>query len=396
VPEDYLAKCRNQGLEAVALTPSFAKIGAATGLDEATVLHRVLTSGDFLVRSILLPTLASGVERLIEAGQGASAIVGSSFTFAAPIAAEVLRTPFVAARLQPFARFAPEEPPVGQLPMFAPPPTGRAGLAWNRLLLSGGKWLVRRRYGGAINRIRASRHLPPVDAAPMIEPVGPTALTLDLFSPSYAASPEATGFPWFDHDEAPEAPDPVIEAFLDSTPPSVIVSLGSFVPHAAGAIYERIAETLALIGHRAILLTGPAKVAETPGRLVRTYLPHSTVFPRASAILHHGGIGTTGQALAAGRPQLVLPFMGDQFDQAGRIMRLGVGKRLAINRIERDLPAALEQVLTAATQRQAVALGELIRREDGAGNAAEAIIALARSRSSAQGSRFSANQQSAD
>jgi UDP:flavonoid glycosyltransferase YjiC (YdhE family) len=69
---------------------------------------------------------------------------------------------------------------------------------------------------------------------------------------------------------------------------------------------------------------------------------------------------------------------------------------LAINRIERDLPAALEQVLTAATQRQAVALGELIRREDGAGNAAEAIIALARSRSSAQGSRFSANQQSAD
>lgn len=52
VPEDHLAKCRNQWLEAVALTPSFAEIGAAMALEE-TALHRVLTSGYFLVRSIL-------------------------------------------------------------------------------------------------------------------------------------------------------------------------------------------------------------------------------------------------------------------------------------------------------------------------------------------------------
>ncbi len=376
VPEDHLAKCRAEGFEAVALTPSFAEIGAATGLDEATVLERVLTSGDFLVRRILLPTLAASVEQLIKTGHDATAIVGSTFTFAAPIAAEALGLPFVAARLQPFARFAPDDPPAGPRPLLVPPPVGRAGLAWNRTLMGGGRWLVRQRYGSAVNRARVAQGLPPTDAAPLIDPVGRTALSLDLFSPSYAASPQATGFPWFDRGETPTAPDPGLDAFLEDGPEPVVVSLGSFVPHAAGAAYPLIAETLRAAGHRALLLTGPATVADAPGRLVRAYLPHSTVFPRASVIVHHGGIGTTGQALAAGRPQLVLPFMGDQFDQAARIARLGVGERLTRQRIARDMPAALTRVLGSSVIGRAVALGDTVRREDGAGNAADAILAL--------------------
>nr|WP_314445800.1 glycosyltransferase [uncultured Sphingomonas sp.] len=377
VPADHLTKCMAQGVEAVALTPTFAEIGGATGLDEATVLQRVLASGDFLVSSILLPTLEQGVERLVEAGRGASAVVGSSFTFAAPIAAEVLGVPFVAARLQPFARFAADDPPIGPLPLFAPPSSGRAGAAWNRTLLRGGKWFARRRYGSAINRVRAAHALPPTSAAPMMEPVGRAAMTLDLFSPSYAPSPDAVGFPWFDRDEAPRGPDHELEAFLESGPAPVVVSLGSFVPHAAGDVYPRIADALARAGHRALLLTGSASVAEAPGRIVRDYLPHSAVFSRASVILHHGGIGTTGQALASGRPQLVLPFMGDQFDQAARITRLGVGQRLARRRLEQELPAALERVQRPAIRAAAARLGATISREDGAGKAADAIIAAA-------------------
>ena len=341
VPQDHLPKCRAQGLKAVALTPSFAEIGAATGLDDAAVMERVMTSGDFLVRRILLPALAGGVERLIEAGREASAIVGSTFTFAAPVAAEILRLPFVAARLQPLARFAPDDPPTGPRPLLAPAPVGRAGLAWNRTLIGAARWLVRRRYGGAVSRVRSAHRLQPTNAAPLIDPLGPVALTLDLFSPSYASSPQAIGFPWFDRDEVPRASDPELDAFLKQGPAPVVVSLGSFVPHAAGSVYPLIAETLTNAGHRALLLTGPVTVPDAPDRLLRTYLPHSAVFPRASVILHHGGIGTTGQALAAGRPQLVLPFMGDQFDQAARVVRLDVGERLMQRRIARDLPAAL-------------------------------------------------------
>jgi UDP:flavonoid glycosyltransferase YjiC (YdhE family) len=207
------------------------------------------------------------------------------------------------------------------------------------------------------------------------------ALTLDLFSPSYAPSPQATGFPWFDHDEVPNASDPELQTFLEDGPAPVVVSLGSFVPHAAGEAYSRIAETLAAAGQKALLLTGPAKVANAAGTLVREYLPHSLVFPHASAVLHYGGIGTTGQALAAGRPQLVLPFMGDQFDQAARIVRLGIGEQIKRQFIERDLAAALERVMASTLSSKAAALSEIIRREDGAGNAANAIIALVRSSS---------------
>ena len=55
------------------------------------------------------------------------------------------------------------------------------------------------------------------------------------------------------------------------------------------------------------------------------YIPFSTVLPRAAAFVHHGGIGTTAQALAAGVPQLVVPLAHDQPDNAVRIRHLGVG-----------------------------------------------------------------------
>ena len=48
------------------------------------------------------------------------------------------------------------------------------------------------------------------------------------------------------------------------------------------------------------------------------YAPFSLLFPRAAAIVHHGGIGTTGQAMRSGRPSLVMPCAWDQPDNAER------------------------------------------------------------------------------
>src|SRR5205823_5729755 len=58
------------------------------------------------------------------------------------------------------------------------------------------------------------------------------------------------------------------------------------------------------------------------------YAPFSQVLPKAAALVHHGGIGTTAQALAAGIPQLVMPMAHDQPDNAARLERLGVGRTL--------------------------------------------------------------------
>ena len=54
---------------------------------------------------------------------------------------------------------------------------------------------------------------------------------------------------------------------------------------------------------------GPSLRQEAgPQVFVGSYLRHSALFPRARIVAHHGGIGTSGQALKAGRPQLVTPL----------------------------------------------------------------------------------------
>jgi UDP:flavonoid glycosyltransferase YjiC (YdhE family) len=66
---------------------------------------------------------------------------------------------------------------------------------------------------------------------------------------------------------------------------------------------------------------------EEGGIFTCAYTPHSLIFPRAGLIVHHGGIGTTGQALRVGKPQLVVPHMGDKPDNTRRIVVMGLAKR---------------------------------------------------------------------
>jgi UDP:flavonoid glycosyltransferase YjiC (YdhE family) len=88
--------------------------------------------------------------------------------------------------------------------------------------------------------------------------------------------------------------------------------------------------------------------ARLPAGIVhRTYIPLGQLLPWAAALIHHGGIGTTAQALAAGIPQLVMPMSHDQPDNAARIERLGVGLRLAPGAFNgRRVAGALRRLLT--------------------------------------------------
>ncbi|CAN5352756.1 hypothetical protein BH10PSE12_BH10PSE12_19260 [soil metagenome] len=108
------------------------------------------------------------------------------------------------------------------------------------------------------------------------------------------------------------------------------------------------------------------------------YAPHSLLFPRVDLIVHHGGIGTTGQALRAGKPQLVVPHMGDQSDNARRIVRMGVGRQLAPRGFTTQGAASVLSTLMAdeGLRSQARRVGKLISSEDGAAAAALVIARL--------------------
>jgi rhamnosyltransferase subunit B len=91
-------------------------------------------------------------------------------------------------------------------------------------------------------------------------------------------------------------------------------------------------EACRILGRRGILLTRHSE--HVPGNLPdgvihAPYAPFSQLLPRSAALVHHGGIGSTAQAMACGVPQLMMPMGFDQPDNARRIRRLGVGDALA-------------------------------------------------------------------
>jgi UDP:flavonoid glycosyltransferase YjiC (YdhE family) len=132
-------------------------------------------------------------------------------------------------------------------------------------------------------------------------------------------------------------------------------------------------------GRRAIVQTGWAGLGTRalPDSVhVLGAAPHNWLLPRVSAMVHHGGAGTTAQAMAAGIPAVAVPHMGDQPYWGVRIARLGVGSP-PIPRVKLTAPrlaAAIREMTSNKDMRcRAAELGLKIRAEDGIGNAARLI-----------------------
>jgi UDP:flavonoid glycosyltransferase YjiC (YdhE family) len=169
-----------------------------------------------------------------------------------------------------------------------------------------------------------------------------------------------------------------------------VFTLGSAAVGSAGDFYEHSIEAAIRLGKRALLLIGrdPANRPRRempPTILAAPYAPHAAVFPRASVIVHQGGIGTTGEAMRAGRPMLVVPFGQDQPDHARRLKRLGVARSIPVELYDaRRATRAINELLQdGAGVDRARAMGELVRKEAGVQNACDAIERLLSGRSMA-------------
>jgi UDP:flavonoid glycosyltransferase YjiC (YdhE family) len=104
------------------------------------------------------------------------------------------------------------------------------------------------------------------------------------------------------------------------------------------------------------------------------------LFPRAAAIVHHGGIGTTGLEMWSGRPMLVMPAAWDPPDHAERVTQLGIGRAISRQRYTpKRVAAELRKLLGNSTYAQrAVAIGARVRQEDGVRTACDALEQLLR------------------
>jgi len=200
--------------------------------------------------------------------------------------------------------------------------------------------------------------------------------------PDWPDNVRICGAPVYDGVAAGAARD-ALERFLADGERPIVFALGSSAVWIAGDFWQRAAAAARELGRRAILVTGPATPDNLPdGVLAFSYLPYSSVFPRAAAVVHQAGIGTLAQAMRAGRPQLILPVAFDQPDNARRAAALGVGRVLPFRKATaRLLASELAKLLDGAScAREARALAEALKESDGARRAAEELIAIAAAR----------------
>ena len=168
-------------------------------------------------------------------------------------------------------------------------------------------------------------------------------------------------------------PPPGLADFLASGPPPVFIGFGSMTGRNPEQVSELVLRALARSRQRGLLLTGwgGLKPSDLPADVYAIEsAPFDWLCPRMAAVVHHGGAGTTGAALAAGRPSVVVSFFGDQSFWGWRVAALGAGPRPIPRRqlsAERLAAAITEATTCRAIQARAAELGEQIRAEDGVG-----------------------------
>jgi UDP:flavonoid glycosyltransferase YjiC (YdhE family) len=337
------------------------------------------------VMAMLLPYLRDIYDDLDAATEGADLLLTHPLPLLGPIVAQKKRLRWVSSVLAPASFLSVYDPVVPpQWPglyktMRLSPWVGRAVMALATKKLD--KILQ------PVYDVRAELGLPRGEQPIMGGQHSPSCV-LALFSKVLAAPqrdwPEhtiVTGFPFYDRRDffGETAIAREVLEFLDAGEAPIIFTLGSSAFWVARDFYRDSIEAAKALGKRALLLIGHARnmPAEKlpPGVAAFEYAPYSEVLPRACAIVHQGGVGTTGQGLRSGKPVLILPHAHDQFDNAARVVRLGCG---------RTIPRPRYTVATAITELQALLsdrryaeraaeVGEMVRQENGATVAVDAI-----------------------
>src|SRR5918911_562005 len=284
------------------------------------------------------PHLRGMYDALLDATRDADLLVTHVLSLAGPPVVEKTGIPWVSTVLAPISMFSNYDPPVfPQMPWLYQllklhPSVSRAAMRVGRLKLD--------QMAAPVYRLRAELGLKR-GGNPMLEGQHSPRMVLALFSsaiarrqPDWPPQTRVTGFCFYDRrDRAGDEQrlDPSLLNFLEAGEPPVVFTLGSSAIYAAGDFYRESVEAARAAGVRALLLTGepfnrPEELPE--GVAAFDYAPYGDLLPRARAVVHQGGIGTTAQGLRAGIPAIVVPFSHDQFDNGSRVERTGGGRML--------------------------------------------------------------------
>jgi rhamnosyltransferase subunit B len=382
----YRDKTEAEGIEFASVGPHGDSLHLAPELMAKVMDGK--SGSQFILREMLMPRLRESYEELMAACERADALLSHVITYAAPIVGEKLGLPWAMSWLQPMPMASayeplvlPQQPKLAALFKLGP---GAGGALIRLMKKMSRSWVLE------VDQLRAQIGLPP-PRHPIFEGFHSPHMNLALFSkmlgcpqPDWPAKTIQTGFPFFDQEVSGQVISEDLREFLAVGTPPLVFTLGSSAVMIGGDFYEASIRAVQALDRRAVLLVGPEGVNRLPSPLPKDvlavpYAPHSELFPHAAAIVHQGGVGTTGQGLRSGKPTLIVPFAHDQPDNAARCSRLGASRTLPRHRYTAaratfELRKLLEDPSYAS---RAEAVGGEVRKEHGAEAAADALIQLA-------------------
>ena len=191
---------------------------------------------------------------------------------------------------------------------------------------------------------------------------------------------DIAGFVFLDLASSFKPPDPLAE-FLDAGEPPVYIGFGSIVVDDPDVFTSLIFEAVQKAGIRALVSKGWGGLGDEGNTPDNIYMlentPHDWLFPRVSAVVHHGGAGTTAIGLKCGKPTMIVPFFGDQPFWGAMVAKAGAGAHgpVPYKRLTADaLAEGILQCLTSEAKEAAEKLAKDIANEgDGAKNATESF-----------------------
>lgn len=381
----YREKIEAAGIGFHPVRPDLPPPDAEVSADVIRRVSNARSGPSYLFRELLIPHLRdtyADTLAAVTAEGGADLLVSHQVPLTAPLVAEKTGIKWISTVLFPIAFTSAYDPPTPpQLPALRMVAATHPLIA--RMLFGFGKWTTRS-WVEPIQRLRKELGLAR-SRNPIFEGQHSPTLVLAMFSrvlaqvqPDFPANTLVTGFPFYDRRDDQE-PSRDLLRFLDEGEPPILFTLGSSLVWIAKDFYRVSIEAAQRLGKRALLLIGDKRnLPQTKlsrGIAAFDYAPHSLVMPRASVIIHQGGIGTTGQALRAGRPMLIVPFGQDQPDNARRCERLGIARSLRYTHFATPrVVSALSQLFNDRTYlEQAKKVGKEVEEENGTKRACDAI-----------------------
>lgn len=379
-PEMHRRAIEGEDIAYERLRPHERDIAEALGVDIPGAYRIMLKNPYFILDEIYLRFLEKTYDDVMAAAEEADVLIVHSLLVGAHQAAETLGLPCARIALAPLHVQSAKDPSLTPSAPYLPRPQTCWSVSYNQIV----RRAVRLSINMRLRRLRTFRkqHGLPSTREDFFLDFGrgnKADAFFGLYSPGFAPpQPDqprnimVPGFPFYrPSDAARRELSPALQTFLEAGDPPVIFTLGSFAPEVAGEFYDQSLAAARTLGLRAILLAGKRdadRLASIIGsnEHVCAEAAHSLLFPKGLCIVHHGGIGTTAEALRAGKPQIIVPFFGDQPDHGARIEGLGVGFALRLSTYDEERATeALKRLLQGDYGRKAEMLAPLIRAERG-------------------------------